>query len=360
MSDTTTTPTPATQTQPPIVATPTFRRTTVMDGERVQSMTIYTSQKVVLTKDAAITPAEGRHLDYFEVYTQDDWVTVPISDGADMDVTIHADEVLIYEGLRLPGRNLTIVARTIWVFHERDDDGSAVVIDVSGKNGTKATKVEVGQAPNQVVNGKQIGETAPGGSQGSGTPIKLDIHGHLQLWPIATSNGGPGWSGPDHPEMNGNAGAIGAAGEQGGTITIVTGLLPGVPLDLRANGGDGADGQDGQNGVKGGPGGSGGSAVWPHPYFCVYDQAAYAASNGGPGGKGGNGGAGGPGGPGGACGKITVVAGPQVGINVSLEVGLPGQYGLDGNCGDRGDFGDGGSGYRGSVPTPAGLRTTSA
>ena len=60
-------------------------------------MKIYTSQNVLLTKDNAITPPEGFSLDgYTNVYTQDDWITVPIVDGADMDVIIHADQVLIY------------------------------------------------------------------------------------------------------------------------------------------------------------------------------------------------------------------------------------------------------------------------
>ena len=347
MSETLTMDTSATQIQPPpIVATPTFRKSTVADRDRVQSMTIHTSQNVILTKNAA--PAEGANLGWELVYTQDHWVTVQIVDRANMDVTVHADQVLIYGDLCLPGRSLTIVARTVLAKHEQDDNTSPVVIDVSGANGTPKDKVPVGQGPLQLVNGKPIGKVAPQGPQGHGTRIKTTMDGGLfySLEPTATSNGGPGWGSPDHHEMNGGAIDAGAPGDPGGTITIVTDLLQGLALDLRANGGDGAHGQDGQDGVKGGQGGTGGPVKWLNT-----GDDNLAASDGGTGGKGGNGGVGGEGGPGGASGHITVVASAQVvdhGIHHSLEAGLPGQHGIDGTPGEGGEKGPGGEGYHGS------------
>ena len=159
MSDTATTSPPAAKTPPPIEATPTFRKTTVADDFGVQSMTIHTSQNVVLTNDAAITPPEGFSLDgYTTVYTQDDWITVPIVDGADVDVVVHADQVLIYRNLSLPGRSLTIVARAVWAYHLGVDYNTPLVIDVSGKSSKQEPKVKVGQAPNQLLEGKSIVE----------------------------------------------------------------------------------------------------------------------------------------------------------------------------------------------------------
>ena len=284
--------TTAKQTQPPIQATPTFRKFTVADENGVQSMTIYTSQNVILTNDPKGVPDLRAVLNEWELKAGDevggqdsgsDWVTVPILDGADVDVTVHADKVLIYKGLCLPGRSLTIVARTVLAKHEKQDDTSALVIDVSGKNPqTAVPKVPIGMGDNQKVEGKPIGAIAKGGSQGSGTLIKKDWgDGPFYLAPDAGSNGGPGWGAPDHPEMRGNPGAPGDQGQPGGTITIVTGLLQGVALNLRANGGDGQDGQDGQDGVKGGPGGPGAPAVWGGNWLI--SGTDYAASRmGGP------------------------------------------------------------------------------
>ena len=308
-----------------VQATPTFRKYLTSDAAGLQSVVVETSQHVVLTQSLS--------------YAQDGAVTIPIPTGADVDYTVYADEVTVFGDLVLPGRSLTIVARTLTA-KGAQANASGVRIDVSGSRGAAPPpKVDAGS---QLVDGKALGTVGKPGAGGHGTLIERVEGDDFVLNPSATSDGAPGWSATDHPVMHGLLGSQGAAGEAGGTITIVTDLLQGLQMYLHADGGDGGDGQDGQDGVKGGTGGSGANAQWP----AAGDT--YAASNGGAAGHGGDAGLGGTRGAAGKSGTITVVAAATWPMGVNSHGGLPGQDGESGNPGDAGEPGAGGLGYKGT------------
>jgi hypothetical protein len=142
-------------------------------------------------------------------------------------------------------------------------------------------------------------------------------------------DGGPGWSGPDHPvEMNGRDGKNGAdwagvyasdgsvekRGDAGSIFICCERMVVplGQILTLSANGGPAEPGQPGQDGAKGGTGGAGFDGVVRAP------GVSYSGPTGG--GAGGKGGDGGKGGKGGKGGNITVhcsAAPPPVSCSVS-------------------------------------------
>lgn len=320
-------------------ATPTFRRYPRSGGEdKVQILTVETSQHVVLTK------ASG--------FSRDGTVCVPISAGADFDLEVYADEVTIVGDIALPERSITVVARKLTA--ESDTGAKTVNIVVSGAGGASPpNKIPAGTAKDQYVNGIPIATAIQNVVAGKGRKIvvgKADQFGNRVdvLEDAANSDGSQGWSAVNHEQMNGRSGNKGDEGKNGGNITLVIGELIGETLHLKADGGAGGAGQAGQDGLKGGDGGPGADALWAG----AFQGSSYAASDGGAAGNGAEGGLGGTGGSGGTPGTVSVLVSAcrkPAGIRTSLEAGFPGDDGANGNPGGAGTAGRGGKGYRKEV-----------
>jgi hypothetical protein len=212
---------------------------------------------------------------------------------ADYDLVIRADRVLVKGTIRLPGRNVFVVARVL------EGEGDAGFI-TNGENGAAPPPPKP----------MSTFQPQPGGKGG------------------IASTGGVGGNG-----IAGDPGNEGAIGKPAGNITLHVGEFCGHSFQLHANGGAGGAGQNGQAGVPGARGGQGGDPNGNPDHN--------PAGNGGNGGVGGNGGRGGTGGVGGANGRIIAIAfrrapGGQVFVQASPGAGGAGGIGGGGGAGGAG------------------------
>jgi hypothetical protein len=189
------------------------------------------------------------------------------------DLVVYADVVQIFEALKLPGRNVTIVARTL-VFH------AGASIDTSNADGLRPIDTKaLGKSPKP--------DRAKKGS--------ADSSGHYV-------HGEPGIAGGTRP---GTAAADGVHGDRGldaGVIEIWVDSVKGTGRVV-ANGGAGHAGQDGQDGQDGGDGGYGATGGYP---LGEHAPPVIVHANPGAGGVGGTAGRGGAGGSGGNAGRIRI------------------------------------------------------
>ena len=186
-----------------------------------------------------------------------------------MDLVVNANEVRIAEVISLPGRNMTIVARTI-VFEPQGQ------IDCSGAAGQpNFTEAETGLDGSRLGYGQdgQPGSEAGNGGHGGAVQLYADtISGN----PRIRTGGGAG----GRPQ-NGGSGAPGAPGSNGARIG-----------DGGGNGGSG-----GKGGLAGQPGNGGNAGMVKIEVSTASDSgqwsieqplgtAGLSASHGGPGGEG--------------------------------------------------------------------------
>ena len=213
-----------------------------------------------------------------------------------LDWTIYADRLVIYGQLSFPGKQVTVVARTLAV-QAAGADPAAISVD--------------GQTP--------PGVTTP--ADWPNLPASADGH-QYELNGIV---GGKG--------KKGATGSTGQLGSSAGQIALWVGeFSPGTSLTLSACGGAGQDGEAGQNGQNAGAGGAGMPGSFQN-----------SPGNGADGGLGGVGGPGGPAGAGGNGGTVSVqyTAAPAA-ISISVGGGAGGAGGKGGNGGIGGHGGNGG------------------
>jgi len=214
---------------------------------------------------------------------------LPAEQEAD-EIVIFADCVTLSEVVKLPGKNITVVARKLISHHGG--------FDTSGTDGSP-----------------------PGGRADAGSAGKQGA---------ACSDGGTGGAG--------STGDDGAAGRHAGDIRIFAETISGG-LTLQATGGLGANGQEGGHGGPGGVGGRG------HDGTHIARGRTNPPSDGGSGGSGGDGAVGGGGGAGGNGGSIEVNRVESQEPTVEW-FRLGGSGGDGGNGGEAGKGGDGGAGGR--------------
>jgi hypothetical protein len=234
----------------------------------------------------AIVPSESFHQN-----TTDSRITVTgldvdlsalLADAPKLDVDVCADVVRIVGTIALPGRAVTIVARTVV-----GTDGAC--LDVSGVDAE---------------------DYRPGDRADDGRT----------------------------PGANGSDGASGRQGQHAGTITVHCNKLAGS-VSLVANGGVGGRGQDGGNGAVGARGADGADGA-------RMEDSSSNGQPGQPGGKGGAAGAGGDGGAGGNGGRIVVRRAELEGsLKTSAAAGGGGAPGATGRAGEGGSGGRGGAGF---------------
>lgn len=266
------------------------------------------------------------------------------------DLEIYADDLTIRGHIQLPGQHVLIVTRVLRG-QAITGDGSPsaeglnkrALLDVAGLNGAEPPKaLLMGEAP--AGSGKTKQKVGATGSKGS-----------IHVWwpfPDKSEKDVPGGNAPANPpeQMNGEPGQLGARGGEGGSITVICQELKGVPIGLRAYGGDGGAGQQGQPGAKGGSGGPGADA---DSHLIVGWGLATPGGNGGRGGNGGDGGTGGSGGKGGHVSAMWEKSEPDSGFTWSTWGGAGGVGGLPGDAGAPGDMGKGGQGSASPVAAVA-------
>jgi hypothetical protein len=258
------------------------------------------------------------------------------------NVTIFGDEVTVSGRLEFPGRFdkdgnfipgcVVIFAR---ILRAEPDGATPPAISVNSRE--------------QTIKKDQTVQNAKGeeGEQGKNEAAPGIWH---KSWEKNT-DGGTGWSGPDHPEkMNGKPGDKGEAGLPGGNVSICCEQFDfggeDRKLTITADGGRGGEGQQGQNGAKGGKGGDGADFRSWGPFG---DVVPTRGGNGGRGGDGGKGGQGGQGGEGGQIVFYSALADPEPKLTLSYAGGPGGTPGKPGDGGDEGLKGYGGHGIRESV-----------
>jgi hypothetical protein len=281
--------------------TVTVPKTYVEEGfvlyEDTKTLTVVTSGPIRLVKDPSDVPTD-----------------VPLPQG--LDLVVLADVVTVHGYLRAPGRNVTIIARTIATEVEPNPpkpDPTFAALNVSGADG---------QSGNPQL-------TPPTMALATGDP------------PTQAGQGNKGTQGDVATAGQAAPGVAGLNGQDSGNITVFCNdTLSGTSLGLRVAGGRGGDGQDGQGGQNGGQGGPG------------TDEAVGWAGGtnptvGSPGGDGGLGGQGGNAGYGGSGGQIvfralTATAAMPWHAPDGLGAGADGRPGQGGRQGLGGPGGIGG------------------
>lgn len=258
-----------------------------------ESMTIRTANPLVLTQITGVD-------------LTDRVVVVPSS----ADLTVFADELIIYGHVSLPGRRVNLICRRL--IGRKGSDGKAPCIDVTGE--------EVIQTPSPGWPHLPAGKT--GGSGGDG-------------W-----GGGRGAGAQNDAHFHGAEGRRGLPGQPGGTVHIgCLDLHCEAPFKVVANGSNGTNGLAGQPGRDGGRGGDG----W-HPAEFFVSMGMFTGTKGGQGGDGGNGGRGGAAGAPGTPGNIIFRCARKSGESFTTvcNAGQPGQPGAGGAHGRGGRPGVGG------------------
>jgi len=258
------------------------------------------------------------------------------------DLEIYANHLTISGPISLPGRSVTIFARTL---HVPAGLPSAISVSV-GKSTVDPETIVI------------VPLEAPAAGSVKGDPTKP----WLFSFPVSASG------------STGSSGVCGARGGDAGSISIrIGGLHLESPLLLSAVGGQGGKGQTGQTGGKGGRGRDGmkGKELWDQlvaweiipafwnrdhrwPYVDRMIATRFSPApilqvllSGYTGGNGGSGGRGGDGGPGGKGGKVEVVFAEALdatnsGLTIDVAGGAKGEPGAGGAPGPPGD---GGSSY---------------
>lgn len=238
--------------------------------------------------------------------------TIVVTIDPSKHLVVHADVVGVMGPLALPGRNVTIVARTLR-FLELDATPSG--IDTSGKSGDLPLDVTAKGPPAK----------PPKATDGSVT--------FTNLFEPHTVNGQPGTPGGSTSDGAAADGAHGKPGQAAGNISIFVDAIEGTGF-LTAHGGAGHAAQEGQGGQAGGDGGDG---------DVEYTRGGSGPSipitaDPGPGGAGGNSGRGGAGGSGGDAGLISVSSVKPIPDTLEIDArpGLAGANGADGAPGAGG------------------------
>jgi hypothetical protein len=242
----------------------------------------------------------------------------------DKDLLVLGDVVSIRGRIRLPGKSVRVLARTL------------KLVPVAGASGRRAAEINVdGRDADPPDNRRAAPDTAKKGDIGVCLGL-LPRFEELEVRPGTKGNDG----------TDGLAGAPGKPGGHAGEIVVMCeSFSPDQPLTLSAKGGKGGDGQDGQNGGRGGDGGNGADGEegvgWGSLGFKLQ-------SSGGDGGNGGSGGPGGNGGDGGHGGRVVFRAVnpngyPATRIICFADRGLRGKPGEGGQPGDGGDAGRAGA-----------------
>ena len=330
------------------------------------------AKKVTIFACAPLLLAQGPHYDKFksEAGTKIDGETIEIFNiSPDAHLEVYADKLLLFGNMKLPGRNVTLVARFLDCLTNSTNDPKTRIgpplIDVSGTDGPppnfpdgvprgQPRKNDPNNLDGKVVFGKE-------GARGEAHRIQPFPH-----WRDVDTPGQPGQGRRQNlafdPAMDGEEGAPGAPGGHAGSITILASaitvdgarVLPpnamssACCLRLTANGGRGGNGDRGQ---AGGWGARGGFGAWYRPGLGALGAGWTVATDGGRGGDGGNGGKGGTGGRGGDSGTIVILGRPAaermtVWCRAENKPGVPGNPGPGGYHGWKGTGGDGGKGCK--------------
>jgi hypothetical protein len=317
-------------------------------------------KKVVINAAAPLVLAQGSYYDKFRAETGgmiDGQAVEVFKVSSDAHLEVCADELSLFGEIKIPGRNVALVARTLHCLRKATNESvqiEAPLIDVSGADGPPA-KLPYGAPAGQP---KRNDPSNFSGKVSRGKDGNGGVANRIEPFPDKHHVNTPGQPGqgrqkdvPFDNVMDGEEGEPGAPGGHAGSIVIlasaitidrVRSLPPGqgstdTCLRLRANGGKGGEGDKGQAGAGGGQGGPGAS------YKSGLGFASQGWSKPTDGGNGGDGGNGILDGPGGSPGVGVVGGAPGKGGSLGTgpdangQPGGPGTKGGDGVNGNPGN-----------------------